>query len=67
MFYILFYFQIFCTFLFCSLIYLLSGQPLILFRILMFLLIFIVTGLMSQAIGMLVSTLCKGFVVSCDT
>jgi len=30
----------------------------------MFLLIFIVTGLMSQAIGMLVSTLCKGFVVS---
>jgi len=56
--------QIFCTFLFCSLIYLLSGQPFILFRISMFLLIFIVTGLMSQAIGMLVSTLCKGFVIN---
>lgn len=30
----------------------------------MFLLIFIVTGLMSQAIGMFVSTLCKSFIVS---
>ncbi|VVC39402.1 ABC transporter-like,P-loop containing nucleoside triphosphate hydrolase,ABC transporter [Cinara cedri] len=56
--------QIFCTFLFCSLIYLLSGQPIIFFRISMFLLIFIVTGLMSQAIGMLVSTLCKSFVIN---
>ncbi|XP_025420624.1 ATP-binding cassette sub-family G member 1-like isoform X2 [Sipha flava] len=56
--------QIFCTFLFCSLIYLLSGQPFELFRISMFLLIFIVTGLMSQAIGMLVSTLCKSFVIN---
>ncbi|XP_050431660.1 ATP-binding cassette sub-family G member 1-like [Adelges cooleyi] len=56
--------QICCTLVFCALIYLLSGQPLVLFRVTLFLLMFIMTGLMSQAIGMLVSTFFQNFVTN---
>ncbi|XP_050541704.1 ATP-binding cassette subfamily G member 4-like isoform X2 [Daktulosphaira vitifoliae] len=56
--------QISCSLLFCILIYLLSGQPLETFRVFMFLLMFIMTGLMSQAIGMLVSTFFQNFTIN---
>lgn len=41
-----------------------TGQPLELFRFVMFFLMLLVTGLMSQATGMLVAILCKSFLVS---
>lgn len=52
------------TGLFCVVIYLMTGQPFELFRFLMFFLMLMVTGLMSQAAGMLVAILCKSFLVS---
>lgn len=47
-----------------SIIYFLTGQPFELFRFLMMCLMLIITGLMSQASGMLVAILFKSFLVS---
>lgn len=52
------------TGLFCIVIYLMTGQPFELFRFLMMFLMFIVTGLMSQATGMFIAILFKNFLVS---
>lgn len=58
------YFQILSSGLFSIVIYLMTGQPFELFRFLMFFLMLFVTGLMSQATGMLVAILFKNFLVS---
>jgi hypothetical protein len=57
-------FQIISTGIFYIVIYLMTGQPFELFRFLMVFLMLIVTGLMSQATGMLVAILFKNFLVS---
>lgn len=57
-------FQIISTGIFYTVIYLMTGQPFELFRFLMVFLMLIVTGLMSQATGMLVAILFKNFLVS---
>ncbi|XP_060838729.1 ATP-binding cassette subfamily G member 4-like isoform X1 [Rhopalosiphum padi] len=56
--------QIISTGLFCIVIYLMTGQPFELFRFLMVFLMLIVTGLMSQATGMLVAILFKNFLIN---
>lgn len=64
LFYYLYNFQILSTALFMSIIYFLTGQPFELFRFSMMFLMLIITGLMSQASGMLVAILFKNFLVS---
>ncbi|VVC39405.1 AAA+ ATPase domain,P-loop containing nucleoside triphosphate hydrolase,ABC transporter, conserved site,ABC [Cinara cedri] len=56
--------QIISTGLFCIVIYLMTGQPIELFRFLMVFLMLIVTGLMSQATGMLIAILFKNFLIN---
>ncbi|XP_025421645.1 ATP-binding cassette sub-family G member 4-like isoform X3 [Sipha flava] len=56
--------QIISTGIFYIVIYLMTGQPFELFRFLMVFLMLIVTGLMSQATGMLVAILFKNFLIN---
>jgi len=56
--------QILSTGLFCIVIYSMTGQPFELFRFLMVFLMLIITGLMSQATGMLIAILFKNFIIN---
>ncbi|XP_050539805.1 ATP-binding cassette subfamily G member 4-like [Daktulosphaira vitifoliae] len=56
--------QLLSTGLFCTVLYVMSGQPFEFFRFSMFLLMFILIGLISQATGMLVAIMFKNFVVN---
>ncbi|XP_050422034.1 ATP-binding cassette sub-family G member 4-like [Adelges cooleyi] len=56
--------QITSTGLFCLVLYVMSGQPFELFRFVLFSLMFILTGLLSQATGMLIAILFKSFLMN---